>query len=273
MPRRRPITALDDHPNVAEISGMIARLPHIPDTDLPHLAGAWTNSVVVADARARALEPDSPLVFEVLAAFDAVQAMWADDLAGRGAVDAAVVSAAMKAVRDALAGAYARPVIGRSAHHALVRPWRRCYPSDSHGEPDLGRRGDEVRSLLRALPWLATRCHDDDAAALWDALDVQVWIGDRDLRSAARTEALTAARLTGRQRTWGLLRRSAAEGVSRPCPPCRQRPTGRDVAPVLTLCLDAACGLLVADAISDELLGVLTQPVRSLIPSPRPASY
>jgi hypothetical protein len=38
---------------------------------------------------------------------------------------------------------------------------------------------------------------------------------------------------------------------------------------VLALCLDAACALLVCDAIDDNLVDVLTLPVQKLIPKQR----
>jgi hypothetical protein len=272
MARRRPIGCLEEHPNAAEILGLIARLPHIADADLPRLAEKWTNTIVVADARSRALQPDSPLIFEVLASFDAVQALWADDLAGDTDVDPATVTTALKAVRDAIAGAYARPVLSRRSYAYLLRPWRSVYPVDDRDEPDLGRRGGDVKQLLGALPWLATRCHDVDAAARWDALTVQAWCSDAGERAAAREEAWAAAVVTGRRRTWDLLRRSGTQSLSRPCRSCRTGwPDDSDVTQVLSLCLDAACGLLVADALPERLLAVLTAPLELLIPKPRQA--
>src|SRR3954447_4156380 len=84
MVRRRtaPIESLDVHPNLPEILGVLAQLPHVSDGDLCRLADAWHNTVAIAEARAHALEPDSPLVLEVLAAFEAVQSLFADDLEG-----------------------------------------------------------------------------------------------------------------------------------------------------------------------------------------------
>ena len=269
MSRRAPIGCLDEHPNAPEIISMIARLPHIADSELPMLAREWTNTMTVAEARSRALQPDSPLIFEVLATFDAVQALWADDLGGRTELDPVMVSVALKAVRDAIAGAYAKPAIGRNAYTALLKPWRATYPTDDRDEPDLGWRSGDVKGLLTALRWLATRCHDSRAAARWDALAVFALTGS-DARAEARNEAWDAALLTGRKRTWGLLRRSGAENLTRPCRSCGgRRPADPDVGAVVTLCLDAACGLLVADAISDEILRLLTEPVDVLIPRPR----
>ncbi|HTE73983.1 MAG TPA: hypothetical protein VK640_12390, partial [Actinomycetes bacterium] len=74
------------------------------------------------------------------------------------------------------------------------------------------------------------------------------------------------------RRVWALVRRSGAEGLSRPCHACTAQVDEREVARVLTLCLDAACALLVADAVPDELLAVLTSPVQALIPLQRRAT-
>jgi len=269
MARRASIGCLDEHPNAPEIISLIARLPHVADNDLPMLAHEWTNTLTVAEARSRALQPDSPLIFEVLSAFDAVQALWADDLAGHTDLDPVMVNVALKAIRDAIAAAYAKPVISRSAYSALLRPWRATYPVDEQREPDLGWRSEEVKSLLTALRWLATRCHDTRAAARWNTL-AALSLSGGDERSEARNEAWAAASLTGRKRTWGLLRRSAAENMTRSCRSCGgRRPDDPDTGRVLTLCLDAACGLLVADAIADDVLTMLTQPVEVLIPRPR----
>ncbi len=274
MGRRTFIGCLDDHPNAAEIVGVIARVPHIADAELPTLAAHWRNTMAVAEARSRALEPDSPLIFDALAAFDAVQALWEDDLSGQTELEPDVVSNALKAVRDAIAAAYARPILGRSAYSLLMRPWRAVYPVDDRREPDLGRRGAEVRGLLASLRWLSTRCHDAAAATRYDGLATLAWLNnDADLRTQARDEAWAAATLTGRKRTWGLIRRNATMGLAEPCARCGRRPIDADLAGVTGLCLDAACGLLVADAIADNLLTVLTEPVRPLIPEPRPATY
>jgi hypothetical protein len=272
MARRIAIECLEEHPNAAEIAGVIARLPHIADHDLPRLADRWCNTIAIADARARALDVDAPLVLEVLATFDVVQGLWADELAGSTDLDVSVVCAAMKAVRDAIAGAYAKPILSRSAYASLLRPWRAVYPVDERSESDLGRRGVEVKGLLSGLAWLGTRCHDCTAAERYDQLVNAAWVSDGELRKTAREEALAAATMTGRKRSWGLLRRSGADSMSRGCQQCGPRPVDADLARVMAMCLDAACGLLVADALSDELLDALTGPVRELIPCPRSAA-
>jgi hypothetical protein len=136
-------------------------------------------------------------------------------------------------------------------------------------EPDLGERSAEVKALLMAMPLLATRCHDDGAASLYDSILAMTWILDEDVRTVARDEAWQAAILTNRRRVWSLVRRSGAEGIGRYCSECRTRSDDDDTVRVLALCLDAACALLVADAIDDNLVDVLTLPVQALIPRQR----
>jgi hypothetical protein len=274
MGRRRTavIETLDEHPNLPEILGVLAQLPHISDGDLARLADAWHNTVGLAEARARALDPDCPLILEVLAAFEAVQSLFADDVEGNddfANVDAEIATVALKAIRDALAAAYARPVLSRNEHMGLMAAWRAVYPTDMVDEPDLGARSAEVKALLQAMPLLATRCHDSGAASLYDSILAMSWTLDEDVRAVARDEAWHAAVLTSRRRVWGLVRRSGAEGIGRYCPQCRTRSDDEDTTRVLALCLDAACALLVADAIDDNLVDVLTLPVQALIPRQR----
>jgi hypothetical protein len=277
MARRTAMVArLEDHPNLPEVLGVLAQLAHIGDDDLPRLAEAWTNTLGVASARDHALMPDSPLVCEVLAAFDALSALFADDLAGEAdylVVEAPVVATALKAVRDALAAVYARPVLARAEYAALLAPWRSVYPRATVDEPDLGPRSDQVKALLSALPLLAGRCHDQNGRTLFDALVDRSFADEAD-RAEAVESAFQAAVLTSRRRIWALIRRSGAEGLSRPCPSCRRGP-GRACDPerehqrVMTLCLDAACALLVADALPDATTALLIAPVASLIPLQR----
>jgi hypothetical protein len=276
MVRRRAATidSLDEHPNLSEILGVLSQLPHISDGDLERLAETWQNTVALAEARARALDPDSPLVLEVLASFEAVQSLFADDLDGEHdylQVDPEVANLALKAVRDAIAAAYARPILTRTEHAGLMAAWRAVYPTDAVEEPDLGQRSAEVKALLSAMPLLATRCHDTGAASIYDAILETSWVLDEDVRSVARDEAWLAAILTSRRRVWGLVRRSGAEGIGRFCPTCKTRSEDDDTVRVLALCLDAACALLVADAIDDNLVDVLILPVQGLIPRQRSA--
>jgi hypothetical protein len=269
------VSRLEDHPNLPEVLGVLAQLAHISDEHLVALSNAWVNSPALGEARDRALGPDSPLVVEVLAAFDALTALFADDLAGEAdyvVVETAVTVRALKAVRDAIAAAYARPVLTKSDHSGLLRPWRTVFPTPTVAEPDLGPRGDQVKALLSALPRLGTRCHDADARALFDALADRSFLAEAD-RSAAAEGAFRAAVLTHRRRVWALVRRTGTEGLLRPCPTCRvSLPHDRDSQRVLELCLDAACVLLVADAVPDECTELLAANVLALIPTQRPPS-
>lgn len=269
--RSGTIARLEDHPNLPEILGVLAQLAHVSDAQLPALASAWANDATAAEARDRALTPDCPLIVEVLAAFEAVSALFDDDLRGEAAyvtVDTAVTTIALKAVRDAIAAAYAKPVLSRVQHASLMRPWRSIFPAGSVDEPDLGPNAQGVKELLAALPRLANRCHDTDSQAVYDALVDQSFVDESD-RAGARESAFQAAVLTSRRRVWALVRRSGAEGLGRPCPTCRRPGDEREDARVLQLCLDAACVLLVADALPTELTQVLTRPVARLIPLQR----
>ena len=274
--RTTVVRSLEEHPNLPEVLSVLAQLAHISDSDLPRLAAAWNNTVGVAEARDRALSPDSPLVLEVLAAFDALMALFADDLRGEAdyvVVDTKVTSTALKAVRDAIAAVYARPVLSRSEYDALLRPWRSVFPRPTVDEPDLGPRADQVKALLQAMSVLAERCHDERGQVLYDALSDRSFVAEGD-RADAVAAAFQAAVLTSRRRVWALVRRSGAESLSRPCHTCRRGPDvttaqDRERQRVLALCLDAACALLVADTLPDSCTAVLTDPVTSLIPLQR----
>ncbi|MCW2601730.1 MAG: hypothetical protein JWM02_3559 [Frankiales bacterium] len=271
MARRGTIDRLEDHPNLSEILGVLGQLAHVADRDLPLLAQAWTNTASLAEARDRALSPDSPLVLEVLAAFEAVASLFADDLLGEATyvtVDPVVTMTALKAIRDAIAGAYSRPVLSRAQHASLMGPWRTVYAQATVEEPDLGPHADAVKALLSVLPRLANRCHDADSRAVYDALVDRSFVDESD-RAGARDTAFQAAVLTSRRRVWALVRRSGAEGLSRPCTSCGPSVDQYDASRVLALCMDAACALLVADTVPDDLVALLTAPVRALIPVQR----
>ncbi|MCW2681515.1 MAG: hypothetical protein JWM62_2916 [Frankiales bacterium] len=269
------VSRLEDHPNLPEVLGVLAQLAHIGDDHLVALADAWVNSPALAQARDRALGPESPLVVEVLAAFDALSSLFADDLAGEAdyvVVECAVTVRALKAVRDAIAAAYARPMLTRSDHAALLRPWRTVFPQPTVDEPDLGPRADSVKALLSLLPRLAGRCHDEDGQALFDVLVDRSFVAEADRADAAQS-AFQAAVLTSRRRVWALVRRTGTEGLLRPCTTCRGSVTpDRDTSRVLELCLDAACALLVADAVPDACTDLLAEQVLALIPAQRPPS-
>lgn len=266
------VRRLEEHPNLAEVLGVLAQLAHVDDDHLVALADAWVNSPALSQARDRALAPDSPLVVEVLAAFDALTALFADDLAGQAdfvVLDRAVTVRALKAVRDAIAAVYARPVLGKAEYAALLRPWRTVFATPTVEEPDLGPRGDQVKALLSALPRMSARCHDQDGRALFDALVDRSFVAEADRAQAAET-AFQAAVLTSRRRVWALIRRTGTEGLLRPCLTCRTpAPADREGQRVLELCLDAACALLVADAVPDSCTGLLSDPVLALIPAQR----
>ncbi len=274
--RATVVQRLEEHPNLSAILGVLGQLAHISDDDLPRLAGGWVNSPSIASARDRALGPDSPLVVEVLAAFDAVSALFADDLLGEAAyvtVDPRVTTVALKTVRDAVAAVYARPVLSRAEYAALLRPWLCVYPTPSVDEPDLGPQAARVKALLSVLPSLASRCHDAQGRRLFDALVDRSFVAEGD-RADAVASAFQAAVLTSRRRVWALVRRTGTEGLSRPCADCgpvatRTADDDRETARVLALCLDAACALLVADALPDASTELLTDPVLELIPLQR----
>jgi len=273
--RASTISMLEEHPNLAEILGVLAQLAHIRDADLPRLADSWHNTASLAAARDRALSPDSPLVLEALAAFEALGELFDDDLRGEAAyltVAGDVTTTALKAVRDAIAASYAKPVLSRAEYAALMRAWRVVYPEATVDEPDLGPRSDQVKALLAMMPVLSARCHDAEGRRLYDAL-VDRSVAGESQRVDARAEAFQAAILTSRRRVWALVRRSGTEGLLRGCRECDAvEVDAREHERVLTLCLDAACALLVADALADDLIALLTDPVTSLVPQQRDPS-
>ena len=122
------ISCLDEHPNSAEILSILGRVDGLDADQLCALARAWVNDHAIAAARSKALQPDSPLVIEVLEAFELVGEVYAEALAGR-TQDAPVTSLALKAVRDAIAAAYAKPVLSRDDHRRLIAPWRSVFPA------------------------------------------------------------------------------------------------------------------------------------------------
>jgi hypothetical protein len=274
--RATVVQRLEEHPNLTAILGVLAQLAHIDDDDLPRLAEGWVNNPSIAQARDHALGPDSPLVVEVLAAFDAVSALFADDLRGDEpyvTVDPRVTTIALKTVRDAIAAVYARPVLSRHEYAALLRPWLAVYPTPAVAEPDLGPQGTRVKELLSMLPALARRCHDPHGQVLFDALVDRSFVAESD-RADAAASAFQAAVLTRRRRVWALVRRTGSEGLARPCVACGPNPARtvddqREAERVLGLCLDAACALLVADALPDASTELLTDPVLDLVPAQR----
>ncbi len=270
--RSRRIDRLEDHPNLRGILTILTQLVHASDAELGQLASAWRNTPQLAVARDKALSPDAPLVVEVLAAFDALSAIYADDLAGIDdyvTVDPGITATALKAVRDAVAAAYAKPILARSEYSALMRPWRAVYPRGRGHEPDLGPFGSEVKRVLAALPVLARRCHDADSLRVYDGLLVTALTRDEIEHRDAMETAFNSAVRTGRRRVWTLVRRSAAEGFWRLCPSCRKMINLEDIDAdqrVMELCADLACALLVQDILDPDTAANLTAPLHTLVP-------
>ena len=277
MLRRRPtatVTDLESHPNVAGILGVMAQLAHLEDHHLVRLASGWTNSAAIADARDRALSPDSPLVLEALMAFEAVGEVFADDLAGAAwiTLDPAVTSVALRTVRDAIAASYAAPVLTTDEQTLLMAPWLAVFPHPLRTEPDLGPQQKTLTLLVGALAGVATHCHDDAAQEQYELLADHLFLAAGD-RAEARDAAWQAIILTHRRRVWTLLRRTATVAFSRPCPRCGPRTTEEIRADhrVLEICLDGARALLVSDALTSTRIDLLTLPLRVLVPLPRTA--
>ena len=122
------ITSLDEHPNAAEINAILGRVDRLEAGELCSLARAWAKDPAIAAARSKSLQPDSPLILDVLCAFEMVSEVYAEALAGR-TQDAPVTTLALKAVRDAIAAAYARPSLSREDHRRLIAPWRSVFPA------------------------------------------------------------------------------------------------------------------------------------------------
>lgn len=268
------ISSLESHPNALEILAISSRMACITDAELSALAIAWENTPELGEARRHALEPDCPLIFDALTRFETVQVLFAEEIRGGEdylGVEPEVASTALKAVRDAIAAAYARPVITATEHATLTRAWRTVYPNDKIATPDLGGRAADVTGLLHSIPRLASTCHDPAAASEHAAI-LQAGTGlDEDIHWAARDEAWHAAVLTSRRRMWWLIRHTADCERSRYCVTCRERTRTPETKRVLSLVVDAACGLLVAGTLDDDIIEVLTAPIESLIPSHRPA--
>ena len=159
--------------------------------------------------------------------------------------------------------------LSRGEYAALMKPWRQVFPHRAYAEPYLGPNTAQVKALLANMPQLAMRCHDEKGRRLYDALAFTASTVDRDLRDTARDEAWRAAILTSRRRMWAMLRRSGLEAITRRCTTCDSSEVSGNQRQVLELCMDAACGLLVADAIDDTFTDILTIPLAMLIPGQR----
>jgi len=281
--RRPAYSNLAEHPHAQDVRAVLARVPRLSDVELRGLAARWRNGTVVEEARSRALSPDTVLVVDILRAFDDIAALFADDLAGEAdfcPVPPSLVSAALKAVRDAVAAVVARPGLSRGEYAALSAPWREVMgrppeagPSD---RPAHRSAGAAVERLLATAVTLGTRCHDDRPAATYEGLLVRAMTRDEDEREHALHSAHTAAVLTGRRREWSLLRRDAARGVARRCGSCAVPAAAvtpaYDAERVTELVADAACGLLMSDVADDRVLHTLLAPLSGLVPLARPTS-
>ncbi|MEO6713653.1 MAG: hypothetical protein ABIM89_09525 [Mycobacteriales bacterium] len=264
----------EDHPNRGEIFGVLAQMIHLGDEQLPVLADRWVNTDVVSRARSKALSPDSPLILEVLAAFDSVSFLFAEDLDGSAeylTVEPTVTVVALKAIRDAIAAAYAQPVLSRSEHAELLRPWRSIFPTNSFAEPDFGPDRGDIARLFRLLPSLAGRCHDELGQLLWQSVTDRSAGTDPVAHSAALDAAWEAAVVTRRRRLWRLARRTATEAYSARCPACTGRAGTDEDIQLLSYCLGGVYAMLVRDAIDDESFRVLHEPIAGLIPRQRQA--
>jgi len=265
----------EDHPNRAEIFSVLAQMIHLTDEQLPVLAAAWTNTELTARARSHALSPEAPLILEVLTAFDSVTFLFADDLHGAATyvtLDPTVTVVALKAVRDAIAAAYAEPVLSREEHAALLRPWRTIFPTNHLDQPDFGPDRDDIARLFRLLPSLGGRCHDDVGRLLWHSVNERAASVDPVAHSAALDVAWEAAIVTRRRRLWRLARRTGTEAFTRRCPACSETAGSQEDAQLLGYCLGGVYGMLVRDAIDDSTFETLFGPVAGLVPQQREAT-
>jgi hypothetical protein len=262
------ITSTETHPHCAEILGVLAQIVHLDDEGLRRLALAWQDTAEVARARDKALQPDTPLILEVLSAFDSLAGLFADDLAGTApyvTLPAPTTALALKAVRDAVAAAYARPVLTAQEYAELSGPWHSVYPDRRMQMPDFGPQHHEVLALLSTIPGLACHRHDEEAARLRSSLLLHARGLDPEAHGAAIESAWQAAVVTGRRRLWFLASRSANESFHRACPSCARAMTDDDRA-VLAVCLGVVAAMLVRDVLDDESADTLLAPVGSLMP-------
>ena len=275
--RRAPIDTLEEHPNIDEILGVLSSLPNVGDAQIPR---AGRRLAQHARHRPRPFPRAEPR----LAAGGRGPRLLRG---GRGALrrrprrrgrlrddrPASTTTTALKAVRDAhrrrVRQADPEPRRVPVADQAVAR---RSSLRPRYAEPSLGPNTAQVKALLASMPQLAMRCHDEKGRRLYDALAFTASTVDRDLRDTARDEAWRAAVLTSRRRMWAMLRRSGLEAITRRCTRCATTEATGWERQVLELCMDAACGLLVADAIDDTFTDILTIPLAMLIPSPAQAA-
>lgn len=262
------ITSTETHPYCAEILGVLAQIVHLDDEGVRRLALAWRDNADVAKTRDKALQPDTPLILEVLSAFDSIAGLFADDLDGSApyvTVPAPITALALKAVRDAIAAAYARPVLSTQEYAELSAPWHAVFPERRMQMPDFGPQHHEVLALLTSIPGLACHRHDPVTDRLFQSLLVHARGLDPDAHAHAVESAWQAAVITGRRRLWFLASRSAQESYGRACPSCARAADEEDAA-VLAVCLGVIAAMLVRDVLDDESAATLLAPAESLMP-------
>jgi len=281
--RRSTMSCLDDHPNIHEILAILARVPQLTNYEIERLANGWRDNSFLASARNRALSPTSPLIIDVLAAFDRVDAVFfdqLDDLAdtSESAPTKRMVNTALKAIRDSLAAAYARPILRRAEYIALIGPWHRALPAEETIPGGIVTRTAAIEELLQALVPLSTRCHDPESGRLFAKLAAAAASRDAEATTVAREAAWQRAVSSARKRQWMLLRQTVHDTLNRACARCgssrRAAVESADaVESVRALCADAVCGVLMADALEPAMMRTLVDPAAKLLPSPRmPAS-
>lgn len=277
MARRARYSRLEDHPRLGDVRALLDQVPRLSDDQLRRLAAQWRDGPGLTAARRRALSPDTVLVVDTLRAFEDLAAAYADDLAGAGAcpaLDQRVVVIALKAVRDAIAGTIARPVLRGGDYALLTAPWRSAVGASTSATAVGGSAA--VQSLLASFSALGGRCHDGGRRRTFDGLVVRAMTRDTEARDEALEAARAAAVRAGRRRSYALLRATTTAVPAVRCGACSATSGGTstsyDDQRVASLAADAACGLLVADVVSPGVLDTLLAPLSGLVPLPRPAT-
>jgi hypothetical protein len=149
-----------------------------------------------------------------------------------------------------------------ASHAALLAPARRRRAA-TVDEPDRGQRPTSS-SRYRHDADLADRCHDATARRCSRRSSDRSFVARTTAPRPSRAPS-RAAVLTSRRRVWGAVRRSGPRACRGPAPTCRRRAVGDRTRRrgVMALCLDAACALLVADALPDATPRSLTDPCAS----------
>jgi hypothetical protein len=235
-------------------------IPHLTDAEIERLAEAWTNCSALAVARDTALSARTPLIHEVLGVFESVDFLFhecCDDTPTK------TVDDATKAIRDAVAAAFARPLLRRAQYRALMRPWRLVQQRPT-ARPLYGPQTGHITRLLDLISTVGNRCHDGAAERLFDELDNTALILNRELADHARAAVSAAVEITGRARLARFIEAGARRRASGGCQRCGET-VGTSVCRVRMLCSDAAVALTVSDLLDDTLVEVLTVPVTSAL--------